>query len=437
MQVRELVQHGHVHNIVVSPGPGTPANPQDVGVVVGIFAELADTPILGVCLGHQAMAVAYGGGVVPAPAPVHGRLSAVAHGGHALFSGIPSGGEAGFNVVRYHSLLADAQALPPCLQPICWTEGADAALQLSSDDESSRPAASSADAAGLLMGVAHRTRPHYGVQFHPESVATAHGAQLLRNFMALAAAHAPPARLPEPRSLPGWLHACAPSWQGASHGAAPPDSRAPHHLRLAHIQLDMDKGMPGGADVMAALGWAGGADTFWLDSSDSQRGRFSFLGGPGGPLWRRIEYRVGVTADTGGHQQGPEASRAAGPSEPSQHSDASASLDSYARQAAPANARDSRTGTVTIVTADGARVSEAGPLQDWLARFLAAHRLPEAGSHTQLPFDFHGGLVGYLGYELKAETGGNRAHRSRWAICFCVAMPWRLYIRLCISRTSA
>ena len=419
VQVAQLVQDGHVQNVIVSPGPGTPGHPQDVGIVVDIFRELADVPILGVCLGHQALAAANGGAVVRAPVPVHGRLSAIVHDQHPLFDGIPSGGQAGFQVVRYHSLLVDAQALPTSLQPICWTEGADAALQLSSDPgntagASRQQASQDADSlAGLLMGLAHTAQPHYGVQFHPESVATAHGAQLMRNFSALAAAHVP-APAPAPKGLPAWLLARRPPWQACSTAGHPCTSSAPP-LQLGFRRVNCNT-VPDGADVMAALGWAGGADTFWLDSADAQRGRFSFLGGPGGPLWRRIECHVASTADQSG---GAPAAQDAQPAVAA-HSNARTvrhagadEVPAHASEHHQARSGHAATGSMTITTALGAQVSEAGPLHKWLARFLAVHRVAEHGAHTQLPFDFHGGLVGYLGYELKAECGGSCAHASR------------------------
>lgn len=177
-------------------------------------------PILGVCLGMQALALAHGGAVEHAPEPVHGRLSGVRHRGHPLFAGIPSG--PAYPVVRYHSLLVREEALPACLEPIAWTCGGHHALELHAgsssasssggDNDAGRtPAGAAADGSsssggssdgssgsGLLMALAHRSLPHYGVQFHPESVATGYGAALLANFAALTAAHhgLPPLNLP-------------------------------------------------------------------------------------------------------------------------------------------------------------------------------------------------------------------------------------------------
>ena len=178
-------------------------------MVLQLLRAQLPIPILGVCLGMQALALAHGGAVAHAPEPVHGRLSGVRHCGHPLFAGIPSG--PAYPVVRYHSLLVLESALPPCLQPLAWTCGGHHALHLqdgNADSSSSSSAQNgsggssdgSADGGGggLLMALAHRSLPHYGVQFHPESVATGFGAALLANFAALTAAHhgLPPLCLP-------------------------------------------------------------------------------------------------------------------------------------------------------------------------------------------------------------------------------------------------
>ncbi len=141
--------------IVISPGPCTP---NEAGVSLAVIRELSDTvPMLGVCLGHQAMAQAFGGKIVRAPEPVHGRTSAMIHGGDGLFAGLPSP----LRAMRYHSLLVDEETLP-----VGWTV-----------------TARTTD--GLIMGLAHPARPCYGVQFHPESVLTENGHRLLANFLRL------------------------------------------------------------------------------------------------------------------------------------------------------------------------------------------------------------------------------------------------------------
>ena len=142
--------------IVVSPGPGKPA---DAGVTVPLIRRWASTiPTLGVCLGHQAIAEAFGGRVVLAPKLMHGKTSSVSHEGKALFRGIPSP----LQVMRYHSLIVELETLPDALEVIAWGEGSE------------------------IHAIRHREHPVWGVQFHPESVMTEHGRDILRNFLTLA-----------------------------------------------------------------------------------------------------------------------------------------------------------------------------------------------------------------------------------------------------------
>ena len=142
--------------IVISPGPCTP---REAGVSVEVIRDLAGSvPIFGVCLGHQAIAAAFGGPVVRASEPVHGRTSLVHHEGQRLFAGLPTP----LRATRYHSLVVPREGLPDCLKISAWT-----------DD-------------GVVMALEHRTLPVFGVQFHPESVLTDAGHRLLANFLAIA-----------------------------------------------------------------------------------------------------------------------------------------------------------------------------------------------------------------------------------------------------------
>lgn len=138
--------------IVISPGPG---RPEDAGVSIEVIRELGmHIPLLGVCLGHQCIAAAFGGTVTRAPRLMHGKTSPIYHYGEDLFTGIPSP----FEATRYHSLIV-AEPLPQELKATAFTS------------------------AGELMGLRHRQYPIFGVQFHPESILTPYGKQLLRNFL--------------------------------------------------------------------------------------------------------------------------------------------------------------------------------------------------------------------------------------------------------------
>ena len=141
--------------IVISPGPGVP---EGAGVSMDVIRAAGGTPMLGICLGLQALAAVHGGGIVRAPAPVHGKTSEIHHNGGGVMAGLPNP----FVATRYHSLVVDRDTVPDELEITAWTD----------DDQ--------------VMGLAHRERPHHAVQFHPESYLSADGMQLLANFLTLA-----------------------------------------------------------------------------------------------------------------------------------------------------------------------------------------------------------------------------------------------------------
>ncbi len=144
--------------IVISPGPCTPNEAGISLAVIGRFSE--HIPILGVCLGHQAIGQAFGGRIVRAREIMHGKTSAIHHSDNSVFRGL----EMPFEATRYHSLVIDKSSLPECLEVTAWTQTANGER-----DE--------------IMGVRHKERPVEGVQFHPESILTRHGHDLLRNFL--------------------------------------------------------------------------------------------------------------------------------------------------------------------------------------------------------------------------------------------------------------
>lgn len=142
-------------HIILSPGPCTP---NEAGICLNLIRCFAGRiPILGVCLGHQAIGQAFGGRVVRAPRLMHGKTSAIYHDGRTIFAGIPSP----FTATRYHSLIVEKDSLPDCLEITAWTD------------------------MGEIMGLRHKTLPVEGVQFHPESILTEHGHDLLANFLRL------------------------------------------------------------------------------------------------------------------------------------------------------------------------------------------------------------------------------------------------------------
>ncbi|MBW2688460.1 MAG: aminodeoxychorismate/anthranilate synthase component II [Deltaproteobacteria bacterium] len=147
------IEELHPERLVVSPGPCTPT---EAGLSVSVVKHFAgQLPILGVCLGHQSIGQAYGGRIVRAERLMHGKTSPIFHDGRELFDGLPEP----FDATRYHSLLVERTSLPECLEVTAWTEE------------------------GEIMGMRHRELPVWGVQFHPESILTVSGMDVLKNFL--------------------------------------------------------------------------------------------------------------------------------------------------------------------------------------------------------------------------------------------------------------
>ncbi|MFO1370700.1 MAG: aminodeoxychorismate/anthranilate synthase component II [Marinagarivorans sp.] len=158
----EQIRRAAPKMVLLSPGPGCP---DEAGVSLAVVQQLAKVvPILGVCLGHQIIAQAFGATVVKAQEPMHGKTSLISHDGRGIYDGLP----AIFNVNRYHSLAVDPATLPECLEISSWVE-----QQTTSTTEM-----------GIVMGIRHRRLPIEGVQFHPESILSEYGREMLRNFIA-------------------------------------------------------------------------------------------------------------------------------------------------------------------------------------------------------------------------------------------------------------
>ncbi|MEU5612105.1 aminodeoxychorismate synthase component I [Streptomyces sparsogenes] len=334
-------------NVVVSPGPGHPADPRDFGATAQVI-ERSPVPVLGVCLGHQGIALGARARVVPAPEPRHGHLSRIRHGERGLFRGLPQD----FTAVRYHSLCV-AEPLPLSLQAIAWAED------------------------GVLMGLRHRTRPLWGVQFHPESVLTGYGHRILANFRDLTLAHAAtappqpalsqpappqptPARTapPQPASTPAARSVPIPAEEATAveeaTAAAGDGVRYRLHSRWLAAPIDTEA-------AFTRL-YAAAPRAFWLDSARTESGeaRFSLLGDGRGPLAEFVRYDVDR-------------------------------------------------GACEVERAGEPATRVPGSVFDYLKGELARRRV-EA---PPLPFDFTGGYVGYFGYELKADCGSPNRHRAR------------------------
>ncbi|MGY4100797.1 aminodeoxychorismate synthase component I [Nocardia sp. R16R-3T] len=241
-------------NVVISPGPGRPDVGRDIGISAAVIRE-TELPLLGVCLGHQALVVAAGGIVTTAPIARHGYLDHIEHDGDELFAGLPEG----FTAVRYHSLCAQ-RPLPDSLE------------------------ITAVAADGVIMGVRHRSRPQWGVQFHPESIASEYGAALLGNFAKITAGQRirssiiAPFEHAEPLTGRHEFRESRRSWQ----------------LRHSVIERAID------TEAAFVRLYGNSPTAFWLDSEHVEPGldRFSFLGDASGPLAEVIRYRVGENTVT-------------------------------------------------------------------------------------------------------------------------------------------
>ncbi|KAH1230412.1 Aminodeoxychorismate synthase, chloroplastic [Glycine max] len=467
-----LYKENAFDNIVISPGPGSPACPEDIGICLQLLLKCWDIPILGVCLGHQALGYVHGAQVVHASEPIHGRLSEVEHNGCQLFRDIPSGKNYGFKVVRYHSLVIDSESLPAELIPIAWTSSTSTLPFIGSKDfgksnthEAQPDQSISIDpllakvgngssnhfdygktrSARVLMGIRHSTRPHYGVQFvkyvqlnnfglqfHPESVATCYGSQIFKNFREITddywlrfrssfkETHAYSDVL---YNLPGQKLSLACMQVSSANRLYREVCRSistennavdqlkqivhadrhleynkaemkhlemfnmvnTHHattgykcLKLKWRKFGHLAGQVGGAKgIFCGLFGLEAENTFWLDSSSTEKGRarFSFMGGKGGSLWKQLVFRL------------------------SHQSDGSSKGGGYL------STEDSQGSAETIFLEEG--------FLDFLNKELQSYRY-DKNEYEGLPFDFHGGYIGYIGYNLKVECGvkSNR-HKSK------------------------
>jgi para-aminobenzoate synthetase len=320
---------GPFDNVVISPGPGHPGERRDFGISAAVIAQSA-IPVLGVCLGHQGIAASEGAIVSRAPRARHGHLTRIRHNADLLFEGIPQE----FIAVRYHSLCAP-EDLPGTLEAIAWAED------------------------GVVMALRHRTRPLWGVQFHPESVATHFGTEVMVNFKNLTAKFL----AGQEQSAPGSPRAPVPrqrtaSWQPVRRPRSAPLPVAPAIRYRLHVRVIVRA-----VDTEAAFTrlFALSRAAFWLDSARAEPGlaRFSFLGDADGRLAETVTYRVDEQA-------------------------------------------------AEVRTAAGETTRVPGTIFDYLERELASRSI----DGPALPFDFQCGYAGYFGYELKADCGSPNVHRA-------------------------
>ena len=317
-------------NVVISPGPGRPEVERDFGACREAIL-MSDVPVLGVCLGHQGLCQLFGGKVDYATEVMHGRASDINHAGVDIFDGVPSP----FSAIRYHSLLVSE--LPDDLERIAWTS-----------DE-------------IVMGVRHKSRPIWGVQFHPESICSEYGRQILENFRSLTTTHLkthPPRR----RASDG----CRPKRCSRTYSIVPERERFGCGENGRGILHDRSfkvlyRRIPSHVDTDQAFMnlFSTSEHAFWLDSALVKGfSRFSYMGDTSGPHAEYLSYDVNK-------QQ------------------------------------------IRVEHRGKKRIFEEN-IFSYLERMLQERNVKTEG----LPFDFNCGYAGYLGYELKADCGADRAHES-------------------------
>ncbi len=314
----------NVDNIIISPGPGSPTRNKDFGVSKDVILN-ASVPILGVCLGHQGIGFLHGARVTHAPEPMHGRMSLVHHIGRDLFAGLPSPAV----VVRYHSLILDAN-LPANLEQHAWTED------------------------GQVMAIRVKSRPIWGVQFHPESVNTEHGKAMLRNFKHLTIRAAREYAAKQTLAVRNRQR----NTQAPSVNSCKTTNDTRQRLLIRSRMLPF---CPDCETAFKEL-YAHSSTAFWLDSSlvAEHLSQFSFLGDASGYVAQVIMYR----------------------------------------------ARDQK---ITLRRHNATHI-QSGEIFSYLRDRLNEVVL-EGGE--ALPFDFTGGLVGYLGYEVYQGHGASARQHAR------------------------
>lgn len=462
-------------NIVISPGPGRPDVPEDFGMCAQALKEAVDIPILGVCLGHEGLGIEHGATVTHAAEPMHGRLSPIFHDEEdPLFRGVPQGSR----VVRYHSLVVDRGTLPADgrLEATAWTGD------------------------GVLMAMRHTQRPHWGVQFHPESVGTRHGSDIVRNFRDLTVAWrggatdaargvgvgggvgvvggvsgkiagsrgemmrsrmtrdseerkretVVPADFPEMKSsavslddpprTAGVTKSIADTSTVTARGITP-GRRRPFVLLVEEVDmtggaLNGEERFPnGGKKAVPRAAGSAMPDTehafralygddptaWWLDSSSQRPGlavdgqakaRFTFMGGVDGPLSQTIECygedRLVIRRGSRGRGAG------GGRDDGGERREVRANIMDYLKSAMAQMGHASNTGDSSSSSSKcndindleirmvGQGDHDPNPGQAGAADRTAAKSDTER--RNNLPFDFLGGFVGFLGYELRHEA---------------------------------
>ncbi|KAF9913357.1 Protein phosphatase PP2A regulatory subunit B [Linnemannia zychae] len=380
--------------IILSPGPGRPERAQDFGICTQIL-QTSHIPVFGVCLGHQGLGWTHGAAVTYGPEPVHGQIAHIQHDGTGIFQGIPQE----FEAVRYHSLVVQDSDLPDTLIATAWCHSFPliAADNLSSDAVH----ISNIDRAlgsKVLMGLRHKTLPHHGVQFHPESICTQYGKHMMANFFRISTEfYADQDRLNSTLVIPDYIRGLSviPTEPTITRNAPSPhrslkNQSSPFSLLIQALDPSI---FPEPEKVFSSLFLTGPRSTaasWWLDSARQPHpmARFSFMGG--------VETRSVHNQD----RLVPGSAQA---------------VVQYSTLHKEVFVRRYQGQTQESPKRIKLEDKPSGTFWDWMSNVMAAFGKDnvlttvegpngESGEFDSVPFDFFAGMVGYLGYEMKRES---------------------------------
>ncbi|KAI8359379.1 chorismate binding enzyme-domain-containing protein [Mortierella sp. GBAus27b] len=386
----------HFDQVILSPGPGRPEREQDFGICTQIL-QTDHIPVFGVCLGHQGIGWTHGAKVTYGPEPVHGQIAHIQHDNTGLFQGTPQGVEA----VRYHSLVVREQDLPEELIPTAWCLSFPLMTVDNLPKENTTRISNTDRTPGsrVLMGIRHKTLPHHGVQFHPESICTQYGKQMMNNFFKISHAFyegsGPKEAVPE---LPDWIraHSIVPTRLAPTvPSQLPLQGQSSQYSLLIHA---LDPAIfPDPEVVFSSLFLTGPrskAASWWLDSARQPHpmSRFSFMGG--------VETRCHSGQTSQQHVPG-----------------ATQAVIQYSTLHKEVHVRryHSQTGSSDLKTIMLDGKASVRTFWDWMSNVMGGFGRQgvetevvgpngEQVDFERVPFDFFAGMVGYFGYEMKRES---------------------------------
>ncbi|KAF9359409.1 Protein phosphatase PP2A regulatory subunit B [Mortierella sp. NVP85] len=388
--------------IILSPGPGRPEREQDFGICTQIL-QTNHIPVFGVCLGHQGIGWRHGAKVTYGPEPVHGQIAHIQHDNTGLFQGIPQE----FEAVRYHSLVVREQDLPEDLIPTAWCLSFPLITTDNSPKENATPISNTERTleSKVLMGIRHRTLPHHGVQFHPESICTQFGKQMMNNFFKISRAfYKSRGRRDSMLELPDWIRALSVVPTRTTLIPSISSSRLAHKDQPSQYSLlihALDSTIfPEPETVFSSLFLTGPrskAASWWLDSARQPHpmARFSFMGG--------VETRCYRDQISGQHVPGA--------------AQAVIQYSTLHKEICIRHYSQSEVSDIKKIRVDDVQAEETSvsTFWDWMSNVMAG--FGKQGVETEVvgpngeqrdfdgvPFDFFAGMVGYFGYGMRRES---------------------------------